>query len=171
MRLTVNRGFTPRRIAKWEDRVREISEECVRGAENEDCFDVVDKLAAPLPMRIIAEMLGVDTDRIADFRRWSTGAIDAVSGSGRASSPGYALRMAGELFQYMRTVADARRKHGRHIIFSDVLFKPVECFVFHQSLLQRLCDSRRDWCPTVVAVGVSCDSNEVVGVTGCDFRK
>lgn len=61
-------------------------------------------------MRIIAEMLGVDVDRIADFRRWSTGVIDAISGSGRAKSPGYALKMAGELFQYMRSVADARSK-------------------------------------------------------------
>jgi cytochrome P450 len=123
MRLTVNRGFTPRRIAEWEDRVREISQECVRGAESEDGFDVVDKLAAPLPMRIIAEMLGVDVDRIADFRRWSTGVIDAISGSGRAKSPGYALRMAGELFQYMRSVVDARRKRPTDDLIS-VLVDP-----------------------------------------------
>ncbi|MCP4904123.1 MAG: cytochrome P450, partial [bacterium] len=97
MRLTVNRGFTPRRIATWEDRVREISEECLVGAEDDEAFDVVDKLAAPLPMRIIAEMLGVDEDRISDFRRWSTGIVDMLSGSGRRKSPGYALEMAGEL--------------------------------------------------------------------------
>lgn len=123
IRLTVNRGFTPRRIADWEERVREISEECVHGAEDEDCFDVVEMLAAPLPMRIIAEMLGVDGDRIADFRRWSTGAIDAISGSGRSNSPAYALQMGGELFQYMRSVIDARRKEPTDDLIS-VLIDP-----------------------------------------------
>ena len=74
-------------------------------------------------MRIIAEMLGVDVDRIADFRRWSTGVIDAISGSGRAKSPGYALKMAGELFQYMRSVADARSKQPTDDLIS-VLVDP-----------------------------------------------
>ena len=123
MRRTVNRGFTPRRIADWEDRVREIAEECVRGAEARDAFDVVDLLAAPLPMRIIAEMLGVESDRLSDFRRWSTGVVDALSGSGRASSPGYAIRMAGELIQYMRTIAAARREKPADDLIS-VLIDP-----------------------------------------------
>lgn len=123
MRKTVNRGFTPRRIAEWEDRVREISEECVRGAANRESFDVVDMLAAPLPMRIIAEMLGVDGDRIDDFRRWSTGVVDVVSGSTRSNSPRHALRMGGELFQYMRSVVDARRKEPTDDLIS-VLVDP-----------------------------------------------
>lgn len=123
MRKTVNRGFTPRRIAEWEGRVREISEECVRGAADREAFDVVDILAAPLPMRIIAEMLGVDESRIDDFRRWSTGVVDVISGSTRSNSPRHALQMGGELFQYMRTVVEARRKQPTDDLIS-VLIDP-----------------------------------------------
>ena len=123
MRSTVNRGFTPRRISAWEDRVRELSEECVLGAGDEESFDVVDILAAPLPMRIIAEILGVDGDRISDFRRWSTGIIDVLSGSTRTKSPAHALDMAGQLFQYMHTVVDARRKNPTDDLIS-VLVDP-----------------------------------------------
>jgi cytochrome P450 len=94
MRSTVNRGFTPRRIGAWEDRVRELSEECVLGAGDEESFDVIDRLAAPLPMRIIAEILGVDGNRISDFRRWSTGIIDVLSGSTRTKSPGQSWMLA-----------------------------------------------------------------------------
>jgi cytochrome P450 len=123
MRSTVNRGFTPRRIGAWEDRVRELSEECVLGAGDEESFDVIDRLAAPLPMRIIAEILGVDANRISDFRRWSTGIIDVLSGSTRTKSPAHALDMAGQLFQYMRTVVDARRKEPTDDLIS-VLVDP-----------------------------------------------
>lgn len=123
MRSTVNRGFTPRRIGAWEKRVRELSEECVRGAGDEESFDVIDRLAAPLPMRIIAEILGVDSNRISDFRRWSTGIIDVVSGSTRAKSPGHALDMGGQLFRYMRSVVDARRKEPTDDLIS-VLVDP-----------------------------------------------
>jgi cytochrome P450 len=123
MRSTVNRGFTPRRIGAWEKRVRELSEECVRGAGDEESFDVIDRLAAPLPMRIIAEILGVDSNRISDFRRWSTGIIDVVSGSARAKSPGHALDMGGQLFRYMRSVVDARRKEPTDDLIS-VLVDP-----------------------------------------------
>jgi len=123
MRSTVNRGFTPRRIGAWEDRVRELSEECVRGAGDEESFDVVDRLAAPLPMRIIAEILGVDSNRISDFRRWSTGIIDVLSGSTRTKSPAHALDMAGQLFRYMRSVVDARREEPTDDLIS-VLVDP-----------------------------------------------
>ncbi len=125
LRNTVNRGFTPRRISAWEKRVREISEECMIGAGDEPCFDVVEKLAAPLPMRIIAEMLGVDTDRLADFRRWSTGLIDIISGSGRTNSPAHSLAMAGELFRYLRVVVEARRKAPTDDLIS-VLVDPTQ---------------------------------------------
>jgi len=123
MRSTVNRGFTPRRISAWEGRVRELSEECVVGAGDEESFDVIDRLAAPLPMQIIAEILGVDCGRISDFRRWSTGIIDVMSGSTRSKSPAHALDMAGQLFKYMRTVVDARRKNPTDDLIS-VLVDP-----------------------------------------------
>jgi len=109
LRQIVNRGFKPRRIAAWEGRVRELSEGYVAGLESAECFDVVEKLAHPLPMTIIAEMLGVDASRIADFRRWSTGVIDSISGSSRTGSPAGALSNGGELLQYLRSVVAARR--------------------------------------------------------------
>ncbi len=111
LRNIVNRGFTPRRIADWESRVRELSEGYVRGLQDSARFDAVERLAHPLPMTVIAEMLGVDPARRADFRRWSNGLIDAVTGGGRTSSPGALLATAGELLQYLRSVVDQRRQN------------------------------------------------------------
>jgi cytochrome P450 len=110
LRLTVNRGFTPRRIDAWEPRVRELCAAYVRGIDEAERFDVVERLAHPLPMTIIAELLGVDADRIADFRRWSHGLISTLTGSGRSASPGALLANGGELLQYLRSVVERRRR-------------------------------------------------------------
>ena len=110
LRLTVNRGFTPRRIEAWEPRARELCEAYVTDLDDAESFDVVGRLAHPLPMTIIAELLGVDPDRIADFRRWSNGLVSTLTGSRRSASPGAMLANSGELLQYLRTVVERRRR-------------------------------------------------------------
>jgi cytochrome P450 len=46
-----------------------------------DRFDVVEDLAIPVPMLVIAEMIGVETERRADFKAWSNAIVSGVSSS------------------------------------------------------------------------------------------
>jgi cytochrome P450 len=87
LRAIVNRGFTPRRVAAWEPRMRAIVDECLAKLRGADGFDVVEDLAVPLPVRIIAELLGIEPERRADFKRWSDTLVSATTGSGRALDP------------------------------------------------------------------------------------
>ena len=59
IRNVVNRGFTPRRIAAWEPRAREIVRSCMAKLAGGGPFDVVRDLAIPVPVTLIAELLGV----------------------------------------------------------------------------------------------------------------
>lgn len=68
MRAIVNRGFTPRRITAWEPRIRELVEQCAAPLRRGEPFEVVRDLAVPVPVTIIAEMIGVPADRVADFK-------------------------------------------------------------------------------------------------------
>jgi cytochrome P450 len=83
LRNVVNRGFTPRRIAAWEPRLREIVAECMADLRGAEAFDLIDRLAMPLPVRAISEMLGVEPERADDFKRWNDRIIAAITGSGR----------------------------------------------------------------------------------------
>ena len=70
-RALVNRGFTPRRIAGHEARVREICRSILDNVcERGEC-DFVWDVAAPLPLLLIADMLGFDETVHADLLRWS----------------------------------------------------------------------------------------------------
>ena len=111
LRGIVNRGFTPRRIQAWEPRIRALAHEHVARLASGEPFDVVRDLAIPLPVTIIAEMLGVEAARQRDFKRWSDNMIHAIAGPGRADP--FQKRTVDtliELLSYVRGVAIARRR-------------------------------------------------------------
>jgi cytochrome P450 len=68
LRRAVRSAFTPSSVAVLAPRIAELVDDCLAGAP--DRFDVVERLAAPLPALVIAEYLGIDADRHGDFRHW-----------------------------------------------------------------------------------------------------
>ncbi len=121
LRAIVNRGFTPRQVSSWEPRVREIVAGCLRKLHAGEPFDVVGDLAIPLPVSIIAELLGVGPELHADFKRWSDDIIAGSSGSQRTDTFGPFLRSMGELTAYMHEVADERRKRPADDVISALV--------------------------------------------------
>ena len=103
-RKLVNPGFHPRRINDLEARVRDLARDLLDAVEPGASFDMVEDLAAPLPLFVIAELLGVPAEDRAQFRTWSDALIAAATEPSDA-----ALAQAAELFEYFRSVIDARR--------------------------------------------------------------
>jgi cytochrome P450 len=112
LRKIVSRGFTPRRIAAYEERVRAIVATCVARLRRGEPFDVVRDLAIPVPTVIIAEMLGVEPERQADFRRWSEMVISQSTGSRRSAGADDSeyIDTISELSRYLAGVIDERRR-------------------------------------------------------------
>jgi cytochrome P450 len=76
-RSLVNRRFTPRALAGLGDSIRRTAGRLLDGADDTGEIDFVAELAAPYPLIVIAELLGIaETDR-ADFARWSDAAIES----------------------------------------------------------------------------------------------
>ncbi len=111
LRALVNRGFTPRRIASWEKRAQEVVDTCLEKLRRGQGLELVGELAIPLPVTIIAEMLGVEPERQRDFKRWSDAIIHNATGAGRATP--YSLEFSRALTQmisYMKRIAHQRRR-------------------------------------------------------------
>ncbi len=112
MRKIVSRGFTPRRIASYEERVRAVVDTCMTTLRGGGVFDLVADLAGPVPTVIIAEMLGVEPERHGDFKRWSDLVISQATGSGRGRSfaeTGY-VEVIREFSHYLLSIIEARRR-------------------------------------------------------------
>jgi cytochrome P450 len=71
LRDLVNRAFTPRMVAALEPRIRAVTDELLTTVETTGRMDVIDDLAYPLPVIMIAEILGVPIEDREKFRRWS----------------------------------------------------------------------------------------------------
>jgi cytochrome P450 len=142
LRAIVNRGFTPRRIAALEPRIREIARACVADARPKGELDLVRDLAIPLPVTVISEMLGVDPERRADFKRWSDAVVtSSTAGEIRRGSQAPAAAFV-ELFRYLAQVIDERRRAPREDLISVLVraeegeaLKPVEVVMFTLLLL------------------------------------
>jgi cytochrome P450 len=70
LRRRVSPAFTPRALERLRPRIEEIAEELLDRADHQRGFDLVDSFAAPLPIQVICELLGVPTARRAEFARW-----------------------------------------------------------------------------------------------------
>ncbi len=110
MRAVVNRGFTPRRIEGWRKRAEEIVSSRIAALRDDGPFDVIADLAIPLPVTLIAEMLGIPPERRHDFKRWSDAIVSQATGSGRDAFPMAMIESVSELYGYLRGVVAERRR-------------------------------------------------------------
>jgi cholest-4-en-3-one 26-monooxygenase len=79
-RKLVNKGFTPGRVRDSEDLIRDVCDALIDAVcERGEC-DFVRDLAAPLPMILIGDMLGVAPEDRGDLLQWSDDMVSASSG-------------------------------------------------------------------------------------------
>ncbi|MCY4375317.1 MAG: hypothetical protein OXC31_16270, partial [Spirochaetaceae bacterium] len=71
LRLLVSKAFTPRAVARLQGRIQQVTDELLDAASGMERFDLVEALAYPLPVTVIAEMLGVRPRDLDLFKRWS----------------------------------------------------------------------------------------------------
>ncbi len=77
LRKLVSKAFTPRRIHELEPRIRSITSALLDRVARKGSFEVMADLANPLPVIVIAEMLGVSAGDHEQFKRWSNAMISS----------------------------------------------------------------------------------------------
>jgi cytochrome P450 len=115
-------AFTPGATKPLETMVRQIARECLDAIEPGAVTDLVEALAVPLPMYVIAEMLGVPRSDRPSFKRWSDSLIEA--GGGRRSATTDA--MLGEMLLYFQAVLGERRRAPKDDLISTLAFAEIE---------------------------------------------
>jgi cytochrome P450 len=80
LRRLVSRDFVPRAIATLQPRIEAIVDELLDVVLEKQTAELIGELAEPLPITVIAELLGVPAERRADFKRWSSDMIRVAGG-------------------------------------------------------------------------------------------
>ncbi|GCF06921.1 cytochrome P450 [Dictyobacter arantiisoli] len=118
LRTLISQGFTPRMVAQLEPRITAIVQALLDQVASRGEMDLVDELAFPLPIQVIAELLGVPSSDRELFRTWSAEAV----------SPDLAHRVAAlqKIAHYFRELITQRRQASREDLVSALLQAEVD---------------------------------------------
>ena len=121
LRALVSKAFTPKAVAMLRTHIEETTAHLLDAVAGTDRFDLIAALAYPLPVTIIAEMLGVrprDRDR---FEEWSNSlalSVDPLVSRGQVDR---IRNAAEEAYAYFETIIDERRRRPREDLVSALL--------------------------------------------------
>jgi cytochrome P450 len=122
LRQLVSQAFTPRMVAYMEPRIKEITSGLLDQAEAAGEMDVIRDLAYPLPVTVIAELLGIPAERRADFKQWSDAFVSADTEEDMQAF----MQAAGNMAAYFTQILEERRAHPQNDRVSALLLAEVD---------------------------------------------
>lgn len=130
LRALVSRAFTPRSIAGLEPRIRELAAGLLERASERGAMDFAADFSVPLPLMVIAEMLGIPSADWQRFRRWSDVILDlsyTISGGEEALKAAQEYQVVtAEMSEYLVDLLDLRRSTPQDDLLTRLVQAEVE---------------------------------------------
>lgn len=111
-RKLVQKSFAPRHVAAMEDEIVSLVDALVDEMERDGRGDLHDALACPLPVLVIANILGVPTEDIEQFKAWSDEQLAAANAADAEASKAPREAMNAYLLGQLNVRRDQLRAAG-----------------------------------------------------------
>ena len=120
-RKAVNRAFRPTRLRSMEPMIEKVTSELIDEIINNGESEFVAEFAVGLPMTIIAVALGVETDNLATFKKWSDDLVMPVGNPDPTTEKvrDYLISLS-EFNEFFGNLLQLRRQEAQEDIISDV---------------------------------------------------
>ncbi len=118
LRALVTQAFTPRAVALLTPRITEIVNDLLDKVATTGQMDVIQNLSYPLPVIVIAEMLGVPIEDRTQFKRWSDSIFDP--------SEDVSMQAIKAMNSYFRQIIAQRRAHPREDLISGLVAAQID---------------------------------------------
>ncbi len=112
LRALVTRRFAARNVAAWEADIRAIVDRLLDDALKNGVIDVMRDLAVPLPVMVIAKLLGIPTADIARFKAWSDNEVKNIGSHTPPTEVERLERSSAELYAYFVEAIRRARLEG-----------------------------------------------------------
>lgn len=113
LRSLVGLAFTPRRVEALQGRIEALLAAQLDGLREQGSFDLVSAYAEPLPVTVIAELLGVPEEHRAQLRPWSAAIVKLYEPSAGAAEQAAAEQAVLDFSALLRELAAERRAEPR----------------------------------------------------------
>lgn len=122
LRAIVNKAFTSSTLKAMEEDVAQLVDELLNNMSGKTKVDISAEFTIPLPVFIIARLMGIPEERADDFKRWS----DAVTATGEARELEDRLPDIQELAAYFASLIPERRANPGPDLFSKIVQAEVD---------------------------------------------
>lgn len=119
LRLIMQGRFSPRAVGKIDESVRKLTSDLIDKMVEKEEFDMVRDFTIPLPVIVIAQMLGIEEERYTDFKRWSDALVAIAASQGTARERYLADMLA--LVQYFIQMMELRRRQPSDDLISTLI--------------------------------------------------
>ncbi|WP_435058029.1 cytochrome P450 family protein [Streptomyces sp. bgisy060] len=104
IRRLVGKAFTPGRVERLRMPIRATADRLLDALGDAGSADLIDAFAAPLPITVICELLGIPSERRGDFRGWTQALVAPSPDQPQATAEAVSamMRFFGELIAYKR---------------------------------------------------------------------
>lgn len=121
LRTLINRAFVSRAIERLRPRVAQLANELIDGFEVDGQVDLLDRFATPIPVIVIAEMLGVPTDMADQLLDWSHRMVAMYQFNRTRETEDDAVRATSDFVAFMRGYVDERRARPGDDLISTLI--------------------------------------------------
>jgi len=121
LRSLVSKAFTPRSVAALGPRIERIVDGLLDEVDGQDRFDLIDSFAFPLPIIVIAEMLGVPAEDLDRFKDWSNDIVLSLEPILSREQRERFRRSEQELYEYFEGIIALRRQEPQDDLVSALL--------------------------------------------------
>jgi cytochrome P450 len=121
LRKLVNKAFTPRMVSLLEPRIRGIARQLLAPLQQKKDFDFVRELSGPLPVIVIAEMLGIEPEHRVDFKRWSDNVVRASNRPTAEAERAEIQQSNSEMRAYLTDAIERRRREPREDLLTALV--------------------------------------------------
>jgi len=126
LRRLINKGFTPRMVKGLEAKFRAMVTEVLDAVAAKGECDFVKDVAVPLPLMVIAEMIGIRPEDRERFHRWSDDMIAADGNMGDPEVTARAGRAFMEYATYVKEIIEQRRREPKDDLVSVLVHADEE---------------------------------------------
>lgn len=124
LRGLVASAFTARAVEAARPKIARVADELLAGLPGE--FDLIEAYASPLPIIVIAEMLGVDAADAPEFRQWALGLSNVFSPIRTPELTERLTRVTEAIEGYFHRVTAERRAAPRDDLISALVAAEIE---------------------------------------------
>ncbi|MFK4104832.1 cytochrome P450 [Streptomyces sp. NPDC019531] len=117
IRRLVGKAFTPRRVEQLREPIRRTADRLLDGLGDHGTTDLIASYAAPLPITVICDLLGIPDQHRLDFRVWT----DTLVAPDPSAGPGVAKEAVVAMLGFFTRLLAEKRRDPADDLLSDLI--------------------------------------------------